>query len=404
MAAFLQFIENDYVYSDVNKFYDKGSQKEFFYSFFFTMTTVSTVGYGSHVMSPFGRITLMIFIALVVFRIPDQSTRLVQLINSKSVYASRSYKTIKGVPHIVLIGTVSQTALTNFLEEYFHEDHGKKIRHCVLMRPTRPDPNTELILMKPEFISTLQYIEGNSLDQNDLKRCLVQKAKAVIILSDKFSFDAEHEDTHTILEAMVIKNYLNSQKKKDKEMCLASVCMQLLRPESITHYELSLSKDETKNDQIVCIESMKLSLLAKSCLCPGLVVLITNLIKSSVDPDDQLEERKDDPNFAWLYNYWNGKKYEIYKVRIPNSYADRSFCDIASNVYKDDGLLLFALEIVVNDRLNGDILLNPGNYKLPRPFSKNNSYKYFGYIIAADEEDALEVFKENGDKEKPEES
>jgi potassium large conductance calcium-activated channel subfamily M alpha protein 1 len=113
------------------------------------------------------------------------------------------------VPHIVLIGAVSQSSLTNFLEEYFHEDHGNKVRHCVLMRPNRPDPNTEMILMKPKFVSTLQYIEGNSLDPNDLKRALVQKAQAVIILSDKFSFEAEHEDTHTILEAMVIKNYLN---------------------------------------------------------------------------------------------------------------------------------------------------------------------------------------------------
>jgi hypothetical protein len=66
--------------------------------------------------------------------------------------------------------------------------------------------------------------------------------------------------------------------------------MQLHKPESITHYELSLTKDEIKNDQIICIESMKLSLLAKSCLCPGLVALITNLIKSSKEPPPELEE------------------------------------------------------------------------------------------------------------------
>ncbi len=76
--------------------------------------------------------------------------------------------------------------------------------------------------------------------------------------------------------------------KPNKES--TQVCMQLLKPESITHYELSLSKDEIKNDQIICIESMKLSLLAKSCLCPGLVALITNLIKSSDEPPSQLEE------------------------------------------------------------------------------------------------------------------
>ena len=216
----------------------------------------------------------------------------------------------------------------------------------------------------------------------------------MIILSDKFSFDAENEDTHTILEAMVIKNHLAQVKKanENNEGAMTNVCMQLLRPESITHYELSLSKDETKNDQIVCIESMKLSLLAKSCICPGLVVLITNLIKSSMEPDEEVMEKKDDPNFSWLHNYWLGKQYEIYKIRIPDSKADCRFCDIASNVYKDTGLLLFALEIVVNDKQNGDILLNPGNYKLPKPFSKVNVYKYYGYIIADDEVSANEVF------------
>jgi hypothetical protein len=42
---------------------------------------------------------------------------------------------------------------------------------------------------------------------------------------------------------------------------------------------------------------MKLSLLAKSCICPGLIVLINNLIKSSEDPDERVEQKKDDPNY-----------------------------------------------------------------------------------------------------------
>jgi len=73
--------------------------------------------------------------------------------------------------------------------------------------------------------------------------------------------------------------------------------MQLLRPDSYTHYELSLSPEEIKTDRVICIESLKLSLLSKSCLCPGLVVLVTNLIKSSEDPDPEVEDNKDDPNF-----------------------------------------------------------------------------------------------------------
>jgi len=245
-----------------------------------------------------------------------------------------------------------------------------------------------------KYSATMRYIEGSSLSESDLKRCHVYKAEAVIILSDKFSFDAEIEDTETILQAMFIKNFLSQLKKSQdpyyKEIDFGTrVCMQLLRPESITNYELSLNAEERLNDQIVCIESMKLSLLSKSCLCPGLIVLITNLIKSSGSPYDYLENYKEDPNYSWLYDYWIGKGYEIYRVKIGPNYADRLFCELAAEVYKESGLLLFALEMVVNDKTKGDILLNPGNYRLPRPFSKANRYQYYGYLIADDEETAI---------------
>jgi hypothetical protein len=63
MAAFIQFVENDYQYA-LSQY---ENQAEFFDSYFFIMTTVSTVGYGSSVVSPLGRITILIFIAIVVF-------------------------------------------------------------------------------------------------------------------------------------------------------------------------------------------------------------------------------------------------------------------------------------------------------------------------------------------------
>lgn len=71
--------------------------------------------------------------------------------------------------------------------------------------------------MQHQYLGRLFYVEGTTQEQFHLRRCLVQKAEAVIILSDKFSFDADFEDTGTILQAMIIKNYLNQVKKKPKE-------------------------------------------------------------------------------------------------------------------------------------------------------------------------------------------
>lgn len=113
------------------------------------------------------------------------------------------------------------------------------------MQPYGPDkiPDLHMILNKSEYLINLKYIEGTPLENNDLERCLIDKADAVIILSDKFSFYADQQDTRTILEAMIIKKYLKKCPPSN-----TMLCMQLLRDQSITHYSLSLSYEETKND------------------------------------------------------------------------------------------------------------------------------------------------------------
>lgn len=105
----------------------------FFDSFFTMMTTIAVIGYLSPVQSEAGKVSMIVLMAIIVSVIPNQSSKLVSLISSKSIYARRKYKSIDKVPHIVILGSVSSIALFNFLEEYLHEDHGNYNRHCVLM-------------------------------------------------------------------------------------------------------------------------------------------------------------------------------------------------------------------------------------------------------------------------------
>ena len=139
------------------------------------------------------------------------------MINSKSKYAKLEYSKLKDVPHVILIGSVTYSSLNNFLDEYLHEDHEtdeNRVRHCILLMPHRPDPATELLMMNPRFINSLFYIEGSTIDNLALSRAKLEKSAAVIILSNKFTYDAENEDTKTILEAMIIKKYVNQARKK----------------------------------------------------------------------------------------------------------------------------------------------------------------------------------------------
>ena len=90
----------------------------------------------------------------------------------------------------MLLGTVSLSSIKNFLGEYFHLDHGVSLKHCVIMTPTSPDPNLELWLIKQYYASDVTILEGVLSNDEDLLRCKMEKAAAVIILSDKFSFNA----------------------------------------------------------------------------------------------------------------------------------------------------------------------------------------------------------------------
>ena len=105
--------------------------------------------------------------------------------------------------------------MTNFLEELFNPDHfdnsggGTQSVHCILMQPGKPESFVLTLLNDPNYTGKLQYLEGSSLLDQDLDRCSLINADAIVLLGDKFSYDAEQEDTHTILQAMIIKNYLS---------------------------------------------------------------------------------------------------------------------------------------------------------------------------------------------------
>ena len=71
----------------------------------------------------------------------------------------------------------------------------------------------EIGIQSQDYNKEVTILEGLTSNVDDLQRCLIAKSDAVIILSDKFSFNAEHEDTRTILEAMIIKKYLSRLKK-----------------------------------------------------------------------------------------------------------------------------------------------------------------------------------------------
>ena len=70
-----------------------------------------------------------------------------------------------------------------------------------------------------------------------------------------------------------------------------------------------------------------MNLMSKSCFSPGIINLISNLISSSPDADDDFES-------TWLMEYAEGMGHEIYRVKLSEKVGGRTFADICGLVYR----------------------------------------------------------------------
>ena len=107
-----------------------------------------------------------------------------------------------------------------------------------------------------------------------------------------------------------------------------------------------------KPDQLIIIESLKMNLLSKSCITPGIMALVTNLVMTAGDMDVSNEE-------DWMKEYCDGRGHEIYRIQLKEYYYQFTFMEVVENIYNQGQVIAFALEIEVGGV--SIIKLNPSN-------------------------------------------
>ena len=407
----------------INTYFCKGTNDTLHSTLFFIMVTIGIVGYNSIITSNLGKIIISIIIIFGLYEIPLQLSKLISLLSSKRIYQRATYKILKDVEFILISGNVSYGTISALLKEYFHPDHGENEKHCLLLIPKSPDNDMEELLQL--YKNKLFYIEGDPLKFNDLQRCQFKQASMIMILCNKQAADSSAEDSKTIFMAMAIKNYFsmgnnnnddkhssyqtnkllrantlpnfevfksnflksNNKKEKEKDIQIdepvsSKLIIQLLKPESEHNFSL-LTSGRKSEDQIVCIDQLKISLLAKSCLCKGIISLISNLVITS-NFDESAEEHLGKLN--WMEEYKKGKDYEIYK--IPLDYMrGYKFSTVVDKIYNEKKTITFGLNIEDKITNKNVVLLSPMDFILP----ESREINIYGYLLAKDQGDADEV-------------
>ena len=128
-----------------------------------------------------------------------------------------------------------------------------------------------------------------------------------------------------------------------------------------------------------------MNLLSKSCIIPGIIPMITNLVKSSGAGKKT--------QFDWMNEYLDGIGNEIYRAKLNENFKNNTFCQIAKKIYEVYDAIAFALEIDIKGKTM--ISINPGDFFITKSSDEREDVNFYIYLICADQDIAEQIEEEN---------
>ena len=384
---FRKLYGNYAVKSEYISYNGKGTESliRFHDAIYFGLVTLTTEGYGDVTPKIWIARYIIIFTVLAfLFIIKPIHTKLGVLLEitkySKMKYRQNSSKS----KHILILGECGIESYLAFLEELYNADHGQT-NHDIIIMQRKQDKELMNLIKSFSYSGKMFYFVGNSLMEKDLKRCQAEKSICAVILANRLAKNKKLEDFSNIMKAFSIKKFHSIFWKGNEENI--RICIQLLRPETKEMCFSSLiAEDEINsgNTQIICVEEIKLQLLSKSCLCPGIITIIASLITSKKPTIEENYDLLNIRQYNWIKEYLNGIQQEIYFVKIKAELMhNMKFIDLVKVIYKVSSLVVIGIDLIIDD-FKPLVCLNPSNY-LISPFDT------YIYILADRQPDENEL-------------
>eukprot|EP00007_Cunea_sp_BSH-02190019_P003711 CAMPEP_0174235310 /NCGR_PEP_ID=MMETSP0417-20130205/4797_1 /TAXON_ID=242541 /ORGANISM="Mayorella sp, Strain BSH-02190019" /LENGTH=1313 /DNA_ID=CAMNT_0015313797 /DNA_START=38 /DNA_END=3979 /DNA_ORIENTATION=+ len=289
-------------------------------SLYFTVVTFSTVGYGD--ISPntdLGRLVVIVLIVITIMVLPFQISKLVETWEERPRYTS---KADTRSPFVILGGNITDSAVIDFLSDFWHQSHlvpddadvdlnkrlhrvgYRKHLHITIVSPISPSVVMKNLMTTGAFRKMVSFVHGTIQDAGTLKLAGLgsSKCRAVFLFPDVSPLSSRKSavaDSRTILEALAVRKQCES----------VPLVLMLISPE-YKRYLRHLANVQ----MIYSIQSLKLSMLARSVVVPGFSTLVTNLASSYRFAGVHQRQLP-----AWKRDYVAGAANEFLTVDLPEA-------------------------------------------------------------------------------------
>mmetsp|Transcript_2803 Transcript_2803/g.7119 ORF Transcript_2803/g.7119 Transcript_2803/m.7119 type:complete len:1134 (+) Transcript_2803:91-3492(+) len=306
---------------------------------YFTMSTISTVGYGDFTPSTLPArafVCLEIFVGVIFFSV--ETTTILQLQNLLNT-GKGSYHARAKTKHVLIIGGGVHSdgeVLTTLLQEIFSIQHKSEGWPDVVMLSPVPQNQSlkeRLNSLPAEKRRKMSYFLGSPMLRKDLSRVALQNASMVYVLASVTAQDKSQEDGFNMLRALSVKKFNPYVKLR----------LMLLRPE----FKERAVNAGIDGEHCFSVDEMKATFMAHCCRCPGFIAVVSNLTDS-----DQVA-RESWSRHAWMRDYLDGSNNAIYGVLLSPEFEGLSWNEVTWRVYESVGAILVAAQV------DGRVILNP---------------------------------------------
>eukprot|EP00928_Gymnodinium_smaydae_P054890 TRINITY_DN38589_c0_g1_i1.p1 TRINITY_DN38589_c0_g1~~TRINITY_DN38589_c0_g1_i1.p1 ORF type:complete len:1064 (+),score=149.37 TRINITY_DN38589_c0_g1_i1:200-3391(+) len=309
---------------------------------YFTVVTISTVGYGDYAPSTMpARMFICVEIVIGVIFFSMETSNLLgikQLLNTGTgayrAHPSRKHVLVigGGVRHI---GQVFESFVKEILGDFEREDPGWP--DIVVLCPHQQDRLLDVIKnqLKPEKRRRIFYFVGSSMVCRDLERVCLEQAAMIYVLADVFARDKDAEDGYNLLRALSVMKVKHE----------ANIRLMVLRPEM---------KERAVNSGIdpehcFSVDEMKCTFLAHCCRSPGFLTVVSNLTDSQERANVEVSR-----HCSWLREYLDATGNVIHGIMVSQKYRGMTWSQFYLKLYNETQSIPIAAQV------DGRVLLNPG--------------------------------------------